>query len=193
MRRYESETEGVPSTPDRAYRFAMKELYREVLKFQIVSYHHFCHKTISRLGLDAVKHNDWEELLEHIKHRETEFEKVLTLWRDKMSNDEWEAAQARHQQVMCQWQSIGTDLSNLKREIEQRRQDKDRNKLLEWLSTVDPSVQFNAARCKHRSGTCEWLVKENEEFKTWEKDPKSFLWLNGKGNIHGSLVIDVIC
>lgn len=193
VRRYESATSEPSSGPHAAYRLILERLYREILKFQIVCYRYHNHKTASRMALDSVKHHDWEELLEQIKYHETEFDKVSNHVRDQAYTDEWEYAEARHQQAMNHWERIGTDVSDLRRRIEEIQNDKKRKELLDWLCTVDPSVQYNAARSKHHSGTCEWLIKDDEDFKTWETAPKSFLWLNGKGMACNSHMIGMHC
>ncbi|KAK1723159.1 ankyrin repeat-containing domain protein [Colletotrichum acutatum] len=188
VRRYESKTSKASSEPHAAYRLVLERLYREILKFQIVCYRYHNHKTASRMALDSVKHHDWEELLEQIKYHETEFDKVSNHLRDQTYTDEWENAEARHQQAMNHWENIGTDVSDLRRRVERIQNDKKRKELLNWLCIVDPSVQYNAARSKHRSSTCEWLIKDNEDFKTWETAPKSFLWLNGKAGSGKSIL-----
>ncbi|KAL4417011.1 hypothetical protein CABS03_00362 [Colletotrichum abscissum] len=188
VRRYESDNSEPSLGSHDQYRTALKRLYQEIIRFQIVCYHHFNHKTASRVGLDAVKHNDWEELLKEIEYQETQFDKVLSDWRDRMFNDECEKSQGRHEQVMIHWQNIGTDVSDLKRRVEEIQEDEKRKELLSWLCTVDTSVQYNAARSKHRKGTCEWLINDSEDFKTWERAPKSFLWLNGKAGSGKSIL-----
>ncbi|KAK1532441.1 uncharacterized protein CCOS01_04424 [Colletotrichum costaricense] len=188
VRRYESKTSEASPEPHAAYRLVLERLYREILKFQIVCYRYHNHKTASRMALDSVKHHDWEELLEQIKYHETEFDKVSNHVRDQAYTDEWEIAEARHQKAMNHWERIGTDVSDLRRRIEEIQNDEKRKELLNWLCTVDPSVQYNAARSKHRSGTCEWLIQDNEDFKTWETAPKSFLWLNGKAGSGKSIL-----
>ncbi|KAK1536059.1 hypothetical protein CPAR01_09601 [Colletotrichum paranaense] len=188
VRRYESKTSEASPEPHAAYRLVLERLYREILKFQIVCYRYHNHKTGARLALDSVKHHDWEELLEQIKYHETEFDKVSNHVQDQAYTEEWEYAEARHQQAMNHWERIGTDVSDLRRRIEEIQNDKKRKELLNWLCTVDPSVQYNAARSKHRSGTCEWLIQDNEDFKTWETAPTSFLWLNGKAGSGKSIL-----
>lgn len=39
---------------------------------------------------------------------------------------------------------------------------------------------YNAACKRHEAGTSEWLI-ENEDFESWMKNPRSLLWLHGKG------------
>ncbi|KAK1454474.1 hypothetical protein CCUS01_10437 [Colletotrichum cuscutae] len=169
VRRYESKTSEASSEPHAAYRLVLERLYREILKFQIVCYRYHNHKTASRMALDSVKHHYWEELLEQIKCHETEFDKVSNHVRDQAYTDEWEYAEARHQQAMKHWERIGTDVSDLRRRIEEIQNDKKRKELLNWLCTVA-------------------LLCNNKDFKTWETAPKSFLWLNGKAGSGKSIL-----
>lgn len=189
VRRYESRTCDSRPESHAEYRHALEKLYQEVLRFQIVCYGYYSHKSASRLALDAIKHHGWEELIENIKYREAEFDKVSNGWRDKMYNEEWEKEEARHQQAMCQWRSIGTDISELRKAVEKVQEDEKRQKMLDWLCAVDTSVQYRAARGKYSRGTCAWLVQESDCFKAWERTPKSFLWLNGKGSTGANLLI----
>ncbi|KAK1464253.1 hypothetical protein CMEL01_13014 [Colletotrichum melonis] len=188
LRRYESNTSEASSGPHAAYRLVLERLYREILKFQIVCYRYYNHKTASRMALDSVKHHDWEELLEQIKYYENEFDKVSTHVRDQTYTHELENAEVRHQQAMDHWENIGTDVSDLRRRVEEIQNDMERKELLDWLCTVDTSVQYNAARSKHRNGTCEWLIKDHKDFKIWTTSPKSFLWLNGKAGSGKSIL-----
>ncbi|KAF5690614.1 ankyrin repeat [Fusarium denticulatum] len=192
VRRYESATSDTLPESHAEYRRALEVLYQEILRFQVVCYGYYSHKTVSRFALDSVKHHGWDELLEKIKYRETEFDKVSQGWRDKMYNEEWEKAEARHQQAMSQWRTIGTDVSELKKTIKETQKDRSREKMLNWLCTVDTSVQYRAGREKYSSGTCNWLVKESNDFKTWEQDPKSFLWLNGKAGSGKSILSSAV-
>ncbi|KAF5980602.1 ankyrin repeat [Fusarium coicis] len=70
------------------YRRALEMLYQEVLRFQMVCYGYYSHKSVSRFVLDSVKHHGWDELLEKVKYRETEFDKVSQSWRDKIGERE---------------------------------------------------------------------------------------------------------
>ncbi|KAF5585744.1 ankyrin repeat [Fusarium pseudoanthophilum] len=192
VRRYELATHDTLPESHAEYRRALEMLYQEVLRFQIVCYGYYSHKSISRYTLDSVKHHSWDELLGNIKYRETEFDKVSQGWRDKMYHEEWEKAEGRHQQAMSQWRTIGTDVSELRNIVEETQRDRNREKMLDWLCTVDTSVQYRAAREKHSNDTCNWLVKESNDFKTWEKDPKSFLWLNGKAGSGKSILSSAV-
>ncbi|KAG5756434.1 hypothetical protein H9Q70_000990 [Fusarium xylarioides] len=187
-RRYKSATSDTLPESHAEYRRALKMLYQEVLRFQIACYGYYNHKSVSRFVLDSVKHHGWDELLGNIKYRETEFDKVSQGWRDKMYNEEWEKEETRHQQAMSQWRTIGTDVSELRKTIEETQKDRNREKMLNWLCAVDTSVQYRAAREKYSSGTCNWLIQESDDFKTWEKENKSFLWLNGKAGSGKSIL-----
>ncbi|CZR42829.1 uncharacterized protein FPRO_10132 [Fusarium proliferatum ET1] len=188
VRRYESAISDALPESHAEYRRALEMLYQEILRFQIVCYGYYSHRSVSRLALDSVKHHGWDELLGNIKYRETEFDKVSQGWRDKMYNEEWEKAEARHQQAMSQWRTIGTDVSELKKTIEEVQKDGNREKMLNWLCAVDTSAQYRAAREKYSIGTCNWLIRESIDFKTWERCPNSVLWLSGKAGSGKSIL-----
>ncbi|OHF01702.1 hypothetical protein CORC01_02893 [Colletotrichum orchidophilum] len=179
-RRFKSEPGGSSQTSNHTYRSALKTLYRHVLKFQITSYCYYAHSTAYRLGLDSVKWNEWEELLEKIKDQERVLSAVLTICRDVRYDEECFAAEQRHRQVMSCWESIGTDVSGLLSAVREAQREDKRKELLQWLCAVDTSALYNAARDKHQIGTCRWLVEDSKDFKTWMESPKSLLWLNGK-------------
>ncbi|KAF4412723.1 putative ankyrin repeat protein [Colletotrichum fructicola] len=188
VRRYEPATWDTLPESHAEYRRALEMLYREVLRFQIVCYGYYSHKSAARLALDNVRHHGWDELLEKIKYQETEFDKMSHNWRDKVYNEEWEKAETRHQEAMGQWRTIGTDVSELRKQVKEIQKDEKRKNMLEWLWEGDISVQYRAAREKYSKGICEWLVQEGEGFKLWERDPKSFLWLNGKAGSGKSIL-----
>ncbi|KAI8287670.1 hypothetical protein K4K60_012238 [Colletotrichum sp. SAR11_57] len=188
VRRYEPATWDTLPESHAEYRRALEMLYREVLRFQIVCYGYYSHKSAARLALDTVRHHGWDELLEKIKYQETEFDKMSHNWRDKVYNEEWEKAETRHQEAMGQWRTIGTDVSELRKQVKEIQKDEKRKNMLEWLWEGDISLQYRAAREKYSKGICEWLVQEGEGFKLWERDPKSFLWLNGKDGMFQYLI-----
>ncbi|KAK8013076.1 hypothetical protein PG991_010451 [Apiospora marii] len=47
-----------------------------------------------------------------------------------------------------------------------------------WLSSPDPSTNFNRAREQHQDGTGEWLT-EGEIYSLWKEDHNSFILLTG--------------
>jgi hypothetical protein len=50
--------------------------------------------------------------------------------------------------------------------------------VLDWLSTVDPSANHNAARKAHQPRTGSWFLDSNE-YLSWYKAPDMLLWLHG--------------
>ncbi|KAH0435666.1 hypothetical protein CcaCcLH18_04775 [Colletotrichum camelliae] len=145
-----------------------------------ITYCYYARSTAYRLGLDSVKWHEWEELLEKIKEQDRVFSAVLNGCRDVRYDEECSAAEQRHEQVMSCWQAIGTDVSGLLSAVREAQRQKERKELLQWLCEVDTSELYNAARDKHQTGTCSWLIEDSEDFKTWMKSPKSLLWLNEK-------------
>lgn len=182
-RRYESKTDKqeVSLTSHTIYKDALEKLYRQILRFQATSYCYYANNAAFRVGLDIIKWNDWDVLLEEITKQESAFGAVNNLWRDMEYNEECLAAEKRQQEALRSWEAIGTDISGLREAIENAQRDKERTELLNWLCRVDPSEMYNTASDKCESGTGVWLVKDSEQFKIWKRTPKSLLWLHGTG------------
>ncbi|OPB42080.1 hypothetical protein A0O28_0031970 [Trichoderma guizhouense] len=137
----------------REYKAALERLYRQILKFEVKSCCYYSNKF--RIGLDAVKWNDWEQLIGAVREKEQSFAAIEQIWRDIRHAEE----QLANESAIAQ---------------------KEHEEFLEWLSDIDPSSAYNDARGRHESGTNEWLLKGSEEFKAWETTAKSLIWLHGK-------------
>ncbi|KAI0903459.1 ankyrin repeat-containing domain protein [Ustulina deusta] len=182
VRRYESESSDHKSSmlSHAAYKNTLEKLYRHILKFQATSYCYYTRKTASRLGLDILKWNEWDNMLNEIRDKELGFSAIRGIWRDMKYDEECSAAATRHQEAIGHWQAIGASVLGLQDAVLEAQEEKNQGEFLDWLCKVDPSEMYNSARDKHESGTCDWLVKDREEFKTWERSPSSLLWLHGK-------------
>ncbi|KAK3317580.1 ankyrin repeat-containing domain protein [Cercophora scortea] len=182
-RRYESIDDGnvapESSISRSAYKNGLGMLYQQIIKFQATSYCYYARNDAFRLGLDVIKWNDWDSLLDDIKERERVFSNIVDVWRDTVYNDEFAAAESRHQEIMSHWRSVGTDVSGLRKAIEEAQMEEKRLGLLSWLCDVDPSENHNAALDRHEGGTSVWLVEDSEEFEVWKQAPGSLLWLHG--------------
>jgi hypothetical protein len=163
------------------YKAALVALYRCVLRFQAHSYRQFSHKAAFQLGLDAIQWDGWGQLINEIREQEVVFNDVLKIWSDEQYTEECLAVEKRHQETMEQWFSIGTDTSGLRKAIEEAREDKENNEVIGRICNLEHSSSYNAALDKHVVGTNKWLVEDNQDFKAWEKNPGSLLWLHGKG------------
>lgn len=185
VRQYEAKArtgnQNAPTLSHQEYKNSLEMLYREILRFQATSYCYYASNDAFRLGLDVVKWDDWEELLGQIHDKERRFAAIEALWRDSKYDGECLEVERRHQEILHQWDEIGTDLSSLRTAVELAQTEKSRQELLSWLSDVDPSEIYNTARDRHGAGTGEWLTRESQEFKSWKESPSSFLWLHGKG------------
>jgi hypothetical protein len=62
--------------------------------------------------------------------------------------------------------------------IAAHRMDEYCDKIIQWLSTTDPSVNHHAACEKHQPTTGEWLIKR-ADFEEWKWTRNSLLWLHG--------------
>ncbi|KAL6802257.1 ankyrin repeat-containing domain protein [Trichoderma sp. SZMC 28012] len=137
----------------REYKAALERLYRQILIFEAKSCCYYSSKF--RIGLDAVKWNDWEQLIGDVREKEQSFAAIEQIWRD-----------IRH---------VEQQLANESAVAQQEHRE-----FLSWLSDVDPSSTYNDARVRYEDGTNEWLLKGSEEFKAWETTAKSLIWLHGK-------------
>jgi ankyrin repeat domain-containing protein 50 len=74
--------------------------------------------------------------------------------------------------------AIGHDLAEVKYELEAQQIDADREAIIHWLSTTDPSVNFHASckKCQPETGT--WLL-DRRDFKEWTVSQNSLLWIHG--------------
>ncbi|KAL7932058.1 ankyrin repeat-containing domain protein [Trichoderma chlorosporum] len=159
IRRYESQPSGHEDLEfqqsHRQYKAALERLYRQILRFQAKSCCYYTNSSASRHGLAAVRWNDWDQLINDVRKRDTEFAAVEQIWRDVQRLKERLADESAMSQ-------------------------NERKELLDWLCSVDPSSLYNTARERHEAGTNEWLLKDSKDFKTWETTAGSLLWLHGK-------------
>ncbi|KAG7294228.1 hypothetical protein NEMBOFW57_004298 [Staphylotrichum longicolle] len=132
------------------------------------------------LSRDAVKWNDWGKLLDDIREAKQNFSDASETWRDIQYEEECSAAHQRHREAMLGWNSMGADVAGLRRAVESAQSETKRATLLAWLCDIDPSEGYNTARSMHKEGTGNWLIKDSEQFRAWEVEPSSFLWLHGK-------------
>lgn len=179
------------------YRSTLRQLYVLVLKFQASSVCYFTKDGVLRTLSDMVKHDDWEGLLEDIEKQDAAMCLAYDRLNDVRIEEEFEKLEHRHAQNLEALLSVSKDVSGIhsgvagiwndftafSRAVEETRRDRDRQSLLDWLSSVDPSTNYNSAREKHETGTGDWLVVGNKQFNTWKKTGNSFMWINGKGNI----------
>ncbi|KAJ3572718.1 hypothetical protein NPX13_g4955 [Xylaria arbuscula] len=105
--------------------------------------------------------------------------RVCDIWRDIKYDEECSAAAHRHREAIGHWQDIGMGISGLQEAVREAQRENHRREMISWLCGVDPSRIYNVARGKHQSGTGDWLL-EGEKFQSWQKSPKSLLWLHGK-------------
>jgi hypothetical protein len=163
------------------YRDTLKSLYIQILKFEASSICYMSKNGAIQLGLDMIRWDDWESLLDNIQQREDAFRQVYDHWKDTKEQEDCDALLARHQENMTVMMSMSGDLSGLRNAIEKAQSDDKRTKLLNWLSTIDPSKYYNLGLDKPRADTGNWLLDGNRDFEQWQSSPNSFAWLNGKG------------
>ncbi len=186
-RRYESTDHGESKrefeTLHIRYRDALRALYVKILSFQATSVCFLSNDTFSRVTADMVKWTDWDNMLTEIKQQENALKAIEEQWRDMKHDEECKLHNDRHEQRMRGLSAIEDEVSRVCSIIMQAQNNNEREKLLKWLSSVDPSKNYNSARKSYALSTGDWLVEKSSDFKNWEKAPNSLLWLHGKGII----------
>ncbi|KAJ4865469.1 ankyrin repeats (many copies) domain-containing protein [Trichoderma breve] len=155
------------------YRTALEELYIHILRFQVTACCHYAKSSALRHALDAVKWKDWDLLIDEIREHERNFAAAEVTWRDIQRYEE-------HLTTIDTFSQMNAKLSAL--------EDREFADLLKWLCDVDPSSIYNTGLDRREAGTCEWLIKNSEEFKTWETSDGSLLWLHGKAGSGKSIL-----
>ncbi|KAL7794064.1 hypothetical protein V8C43DRAFT_281038 [Trichoderma afarasin] len=174
------------------YKQTLEALYREILQFQMASYCYYANNGAFRLGLDIVKWNDWDTLMDKVHEKDQIFTQVSEIWRDMQYDEECATAKSRHQEIMQNWGAANLSISSLQKVIQDANAQKDRQDLLSWLSDADPTAFYNTNRDMHENGTCEWLLQEGSEFRAWEDSSSSFLWIHGKAGCGKSVLSSTI-
>lgn len=169
------------------YKEILEALYREILRFQMTSYCYYANNGAFRLGLDIVKWNDWDVLMDKVHEKNQVFIQVSEIWRDMQYEEECVTAKGRHEEIMQNWGTTNISISSLQKVIQDANEQKGRQDLLSWLSNADPTLFYNTNRDMHENGTGEWLLQESPEFRVWKDSSGSFLWIHGKGTSKISL------
>ncbi|KAM4064628.1 ankyrin repeats (3 copies) domain-containing protein [Hirsutella rhossiliensis] len=155
------------------YKDSLGELYRQILKFLASSYRYLAKDSASRIYLDVINCNDWDAMVANVRRKEKAFEDAKKIWGNMVFQ---KAQQKRHQETL-DW-------------LDKPVSDAKRREILDWLSNIDPS-ELNNTKYRELTGlhdigpvrsipdTSRWLVKDNDDFRWWKADPRSFLWLHG--------------
>ncbi|PNP58266.1 hypothetical protein THARTR1_01781 [Trichoderma harzianum] len=155
------------------YKTALEKLYIYILRFQATACCHYSKNSALRHALDAVKWKNWAPLVDEVREQDRNFAAVQEMWRDIQRYE-------KHLTKINTFSEMNAKLSALA--------DHDFADLLKWLCDVDPSPMYNGGLDRREAGTCEWLIKDSEEFKTWETSDGSLLWLHGKAGSGKSIL-----
>ncbi|KKP05411.1 hypothetical protein THAR02_02516 [Trichoderma harzianum] len=161
------------------YEAALGRLYRQILKFQAKSCCHFSNSSAFRYGLDAVKWNDWAQLVNDVRQRDTEFAAFEQVWQDLQHLEERLIAESLQRETMNSMAAIRTEMSISREAAERAMTKQERDELFSCLCYIDPSSIYNTSRERHEAGTNEWLI-HSWEFQNWRRSDGSLLWLHGK-------------
>ncbi|KUJ13873.1 uncharacterized protein LY89DRAFT_753194 [Mollisia scopiformis] len=105
---------------------------------------------------------------------------VYDIWKDTREQEAQEKVYRQHKENSEAMGTISWNLVSLQMSIDARQRETCRSDLLDWLSSVDPSKNYNNALRTREDGTGNWLLK-SRNFKDWEIGRRSLLWSNGKG------------
>ncbi|KAL6690574.1 ankyrin repeat-containing domain protein [Trichoderma pleuroticola] len=155
------------------YKTALEKLYIYILKFQATACCHYSKSSALRHALDAVKWKDWAPLVDEVREQDRNFAAVQESWRDIQRYE-------KHLTKINTFSEMNAKLSVFA--------DHEFAVLLRWLCDVDPSPTYNTGLDRREAGTCEWLIKNSKEFKTWETSDGSLLWLHGKAGSGKSIL-----
>ncbi|KAL7894282.1 ankyrin repeat-containing domain protein, partial [Trichoderma sp. TUCIM 5745] len=186
IERYESKTGG----PERfrqshsEYKNALEKLYRQILRFQATAYCYSTHTSALRFAQDSVKWKSWEKLINDIRAQESNLAAIEEKWRNMQQYEERLAVESQHQATI---DTLSAQLFVAQKTLETATE-KEYDELLDWLCDIDHSSLYKAARDRHETGTNQWLIRDSEEFKTWETEQKSLLWLHGKAGSGKSIL-----
>ena len=75
-------------------------------------------------------------------------------------------------------ETIHVNVKQTRAALEQEHQASQTKRIMDWLSPVDPSTNFNSAQEKHHSGTGSWFFK-HRSFVDWKARQSGILWLHG--------------
>lgn len=176
------------------YRNFLKDLYVEILNFQATTFVFLSGHTLSRDTKDMVGWNSWDDMLATIKAREAKLKSTEALWHDTMYFNDWEFKKQQHQESVGELNAINDEVSRFAKVMVQAQNNKVRTELLQWMGNgINPSSNYNMLWDKHErdsssetgiSMTGNWLLRENDQFKQWENDPNSLLWMHGQGKFY---------
>jgi hypothetical protein len=164
----------------KVYRETLKELYIRILKFQATSVCFYSNNRFLRVASDIVVWNNWDSLFQDIQEQEKEFSLVCDGLKDISDQEEFEALRRRHEKNIARMKYVGNDVSCLKVAVEDGQKDRQRESLLDWLSSLDASKNYRDALDKKSAETGGWLI-QSKSFRRWKIPPNSLLWLHGKG------------
>ena len=119
--------------------------------------------------------------MKDIQLQDATFCRAYDLLKDSRDEEEFESQWKRHFESLDIMDFISSNMSGLRSAIEERQRDTKREGLLQWLSSVDPSENYNNACERHEAGTGQWFIVEDSSFKDWKQAANSLLWLYGKG------------
>jgi hypothetical protein len=174
------------------YRFAMKNLYVEILRFETTCIGFFSDNKVKRLAVDMIKWDDWEALSKGFVEQNDKLEKLELQYDSLIQREEWEKVKERHQSTLKSIDAVGTQILDFRELVSKAKNDSDRLQLLKLLNQSGAMIKQSRPE-PNRSGqnASRWLVTD-PLFTAWQDESNSLLWVYGKGN-KDSFIILVCC
>lgn len=144
---YQHRYESKPSTNSKenfklvhvGYTDDLKSLYIKILTLQATCVCFLSQNTISRITLDMVQWNAWNDLLEAVKDQESVLKATEEQWRDMRFQEECDKQMAWHPQKLAGLNAAALEVSRLQGVVNQAQINSQRRGLLMWLSSEESS------------------------------------------------------
>jgi len=192
QRRY-GEADGLPpegsdASQHQVYRNALRGLYVEVLTFQATCACFLSKSATGRVTENMTEGDIWDALLSKIKAKDARLRDIEAQWKDityqQVLDGDHRLRISQHKETVQGLRGMEDEVIRLRKVIDDAQINADRRSLLESLTTIQPSSNYDLAREEHcGSRTNGWLFVDNPVFATWKTTPSSMLWIHGKGSI----------
>lgn len=108
-------------------------------------------------------------------HGETELA-IRVISQNVLAHDS--VAKNRHKNTEDSLHRIRHDVIDHRQERRNEEKEREKDEILRWLTSTDPTVNQNAAWESHEPQTGKWFICR-PEYSSWKEMPQSFLWIHG--------------
>ena len=194
--RYESKKSGIDQKAFLSirvkYRKALEDLYSLILKFQARCIIYYYSGAAKRMLVDIIKWNDWDAAIKEIEDENAAFKEVYELLKSTVSQEDFDAIYAKHEEATAIAKSTRDNVSDFKDQYALAQRGLVEKELLDWLSSVNPSTDYNSHVEKRGISSANWFLEDKDTLE-WERKASSLLWLTGKGNPANNISLSMYC